>query len=43
MAPLDPGFDQRRDLWRIPGWLGMVEVDGPQHLDRLIDALRNYV
>jgi protein-ribulosamine 3-kinase len=43
MAPLDPGFVQRRDLWRIPGWLGMVQVDGPQHLDKLTTALHIYV
>lgn len=43
MAPLDPGFVQRRDLWRIPGWLGMVQVDGPQHLAQLTAALRSYV
>lgn len=42
-APLDPDFIQRRDLWRIPGWLAMVQVDGPQHLDKLMAALRNYV
>jgi fructosamine-3-kinase len=43
VTPLDPGFVERRDLWRIPAWLAMVEVDGPQHLGRLTDALRNYV
>jgi len=43
IAPLDPGFVERRDLWRIPAWLAMVEVDGPQHLDKLMAALRNYV
>ncbi len=43
LADLDPGFAQRRDLWRIPGWLAMVQVDGPQHLDKLDAALRGYV
>lgn len=43
MAPLDPGFVERRDLWRIPAWLAMVEVEGPQHLDKLMAALRHYV
>lgn len=42
LADLDPGFAQRRDLWRIPAWLAMVQVDGPQHLDRLDAALCNY-
>lgn len=43
IAPLDPGFVKRRDLWRIPAWLAMVEVGGPQYLDKLMMALRNYV
>lgn len=43
MAPVDPGFAGRRDLWRIPAWLAMVEVDGPQHIDNLLKALRGYV
>jgi fructosamine-3-kinase len=43
IAPLEPGFVERRDLWRVPAWLAMVEVDGPQHLDALMAALRNYV
>jgi fructosamine-3-kinase len=40
LAPLDPGFSRRRDLWRIPVWLAMIEVDGPQHVARLDAALR---
>lgn len=43
LTALDPGFVERRDLWRIPAWLAMVQVDGPQHLDRLRAALRRYV
>jgi fructosamine-3-kinase len=43
ITPLEPGFAERRDLWRIPAWLAMVEVDGPQHLDKLLVALRHYV
>jgi protein-ribulosamine 3-kinase len=42
IAPVDPGFSVRRDLWRIPAWLAMVEVDGPRHVDALLAALRNY-
>lgn len=41
-APIDPGFAQRRDLWRLPTWLAMVEVDGPQHLDTLRAILERY-
>lgn len=43
VAPIDPGFAQRRDLWRIPAWLAMVQVDGAQHLERLSAALRSYL
>jgi fructosamine-3-kinase len=42
IAPIDRGFAERRDLWRIPAWLAMVEVDGLQHLDALLVALRRY-
>ncbi len=41
-APLDPGFEERRDLWRLPFWLAMIEVDGPQHVPGLAAALRRY-
>ncbi|WP_158502434.1 fructosamine kinase family protein [Vitiosangium sp. GDMCC 1.1324] len=42
LAPVDPGFAERRELWRIPAWLAMVEVDGAQHVDALTKALRAY-
>ncbi|WP_158502118.1 fructosamine kinase family protein [Vitiosangium sp. GDMCC 1.1324] len=42
LAPVDPGFAERRELWRIPAWLAMVEVDGAQHVDALTNALRAY-
>ena len=43
MAPLDPGLSERRNLWRLPAWLAMVQMDGPQHLDNLAAALRRYI
>jgi fructosamine-3-kinase len=43
LAPLDPGFQNRRDLWRIPTWLAMVQVAGPQHLNDLTAALQPYL
>jgi protein-ribulosamine 3-kinase len=43
IGSLEAGFMERRDLWRTPAWLAMVEVDGPQHLEQLMAALRNYV
>jgi fructosamine-3-kinase len=42
-ARIDPGFPDRRDLWLIPVWLGMVEVEGQKHLDGLLSALRQFV
>jgi len=42
VLPIDPGFAQRRDLWRIWGYLAAVTVEGPAYLDRLVGALRTY-
>jgi fructosamine-3-kinase len=41
IAPIDPRFSRRRDLWRLPAWLAMVEVEGPRHLESLSAALRS--
>jgi fructosamine-3-kinase len=43
ITPIDPDFTERRDLWRLPAWLAMVQVEGPQYLDRLITALQRYI
>lgn len=43
MAPLDPGFAERRNLWLLPAWLAMVQVEGPTYLEGLSEALRSYV
>jgi len=43
VTPLDPGFIERRDLWRIPAWLAMVQVCGPQYVGKLVAALRRYI
>ena len=40
--PIDPGFWERRDLWRIWGYLAAVTVEGPGHLGKLIEAVRKY-
>ncbi len=42
IAAIDPGFGERIDLWRIAGWLGVVEVDGARYLDRLAGAVGRY-
>jgi len=41
--PIDPGFRERRDLWRIYGYLAIVEVEGQSYLDILMDAVRKYL
>ena len=43
VLPIDPGFPERRDLWRLWGYLAAVTVEGPVHLDRLTGALQTYM
>jgi protein-ribulosamine 3-kinase len=40
--PIDPGFRDRCDLWRIPGYLAVITVEGPDQAFRLISALKRY-
>jgi protein-ribulosamine 3-kinase len=40
--PLDPGFHERRSLWRVPLYLAAVALEGPVHLGRLTGALQPY-
>jgi protein-ribulosamine 3-kinase len=42
-APIDAGFFERRDLWRLPLYLAAVALEGPDHLSRLTGALSKYV
>jgi fructosamine-3-kinase len=47
LAPLDPGFAGRRELWRLPAYLAVIAVDGAHafgrsFLPRLADAVRQY-
>jgi Fructosamine kinase len=47
IAPIDPGFTDRRDLWWLPTHLAVVaaaghEPAGQQHVARLADAIRRY-
>jgi protein-ribulosamine 3-kinase len=43
IMPIDPGFRERRDLWRIPAYLAAVQVEGAGHLFRLEKALDQYL
>ncbi len=40
--PIDPGFFERRDLWRVSMYLAAVALEGPMHLFRLTNALASY-
>jgi len=40
--PIDPGFWERRDLWRVWGYLGCVAVEGSGYLGKLTEAVQKY-
>ena len=40
---IDPGFRERRELWRVYGYLAAVEVEGGAYLPKLVNAIRNYL
>jgi fructosamine-3-kinase len=47
IAPVDPGFADRRELWRLPTYLAVIAVDGPSPfgrkcMARLASAVRRY-
>lgn len=47
IAPLDPDFDRRRELWRLSGYLAVIAVDGAnpfgrRFLARLAGAIRRF-
>jgi fructosamine-3-kinase len=41
--PIDPGFRERRDLWRVWGYLAAVTVEGPSYLSKLTEAVQKYI
>ncbi len=43
VLPIAPDFAERRDLWRIYGYLGATEVEGGPYLELLIQAIQKYV
>jgi fructosamine-3-kinase len=43
LLPINPGFDERRDLWRIPLYLAAFALEGSMHLDKLTGALQKYI
>jgi fructosamine-3-kinase len=47
VAPIDPGFPERRELWRLFGYLAVIAVSGPSafgraYLGRLAGAVDHY-
>jgi protein-ribulosamine 3-kinase len=41
--PVDPGFWERRDLWRVWGYLAAVTVEGASHLGKITEAVKKYI
>jgi protein-ribulosamine 3-kinase len=41
--PIDSGFWERRDLWRVWGYLAVVTVEGPSYLGKLTEAVQKYL
>lgn len=40
---IDPGFTERRDLWRIYGYLAAVTVNGAAYMPQLTNAIQKYL
>lgn len=43
ILPIDPGFRERRDLWRIYGYLAAVTVEGQAYMGMLMNAVQKYL
>ena len=41
--PIDQGFRERRDLWRVYGYLAVVEVEGGSYLTKLKAAIQKHL
>ena len=41
--PIDPGFSERRELWRVSGYLAAVQVEGSGYLNKLTSAVQKYL
>jgi fructosamine-3-kinase len=42
-AVIDPGFAERRELWRVGAWLAAVAVRGPSVVPKLLAAVTRYL
>ena len=43
ILPIDPGFPERRDLWRVSAYLAAVTVMGQSQLGKLTNAIGKYL
>jgi len=43
ILPIDSGFRERRDLWRIRAYLAVVTVEGAGYLNQLTRAIQHYL
>lgn len=41
--PIDSGYEERKDLWRINQWLGHVTLYGGKYMGRLMAAVDKYL
>ncbi|MGH3258900.1 MAG: hypothetical protein ACRDOU_26460 [Streptosporangiaceae bacterium] len=47
ITPIDPGFPERKELWRLPSYLAIITVDGrgPEGraaIEKLASAISTY-
>lgn len=43
ILPIEPGFQERRDLWRVAAYLAAVQVGGRDYLMPLANAIQPYL
>jgi fructosamine-3-kinase len=43
VRPIDPGFWERRNLWRVVGYLASVAVEGRGYVDKLDETIGPYL
>lgn len=41
--PVEPGYEERRDLWKINQWLGHVALFGEKYKGKLMEAVKKYL
>lgn len=41
--PIDPGYAERRELWRVNQWLGHVTLFGEKYMPKLMAAVDKYL